>query len=93
MDFTFNKKKAFSGCGGVFTGSEAQIQSPNYPDNYLPHMYCIYYLSAPPDKALRLTFDAFDIENVANRDDCKFDSVQVYKWFTSEESHGELLGR
>lgn len=44
-------------------------------------------------KGLRLTFDVFNVENVANRDDCEFDSVRVYDWFVDEKTHGDMLGR
>jgi len=37
------------GCGGTyFTDGEAKaVTSPGYPDSYLSHMYCVYYLSVP----------------------------------------------
>lgn len=56
-------------------------------------MYCIYMLSVTARRAIRLTFEKFDVENVANSYDCSFDSVKVYDWFVDETKHGELLGR
>ncbi|KAH7711771.1 calcium binding EGF domain-containing protein [Aphelenchoides avenae] len=81
------------GCGDVYVGESGVITSPNYPEKYLSHMFCVYQLNVPPEKGIRLTFDVFDVENVANRVDCGFDSVRVFKWFVDEEHHGDLLGR
>uniref|UniRef100_A0A915DCG2 Cubilin n=1 Tax=Ditylenchus dipsaci TaxID=166011 RepID=A0A915DCG2_9BILA len=91
--FLFEYQLMDVGCG-VFNGALVKkITSPNYPHNYLSHMYCVYYLSVPSGYGLRLSFDSFDVENVANRDDCDFDSVRVFDWFVDENSHGEQLGK
>uniref|UniRef100_A0A1I8B1I3 Cubilin n=1 Tax=Meloidogyne hapla TaxID=6305 RepID=A0A1I8B1I3_MELHA len=86
------------GCGGVFTiteeGEQKQlITSPNYPESYTSFMYCVYYLKVPTGKAIRLSFDVFDIENVAHRDDCDFDNVRVFDTYTDDNEHGQLLGK
>lgn len=38
--------RLIAGCGGVFEGESGQITSPNYPEKYLAHMYCIYVINA-----------------------------------------------
>ncbi|KAI1719026.1 CUB domain-containing protein [Ditylenchus destructor] len=91
--FNFDYQIIDVGCGGVFHGDQKKITSPNYPQNYLAHMYCVYHLSVPAGKGLRLNFESFDVEYVANRDDCDFDSVRVFDWFDDENNHGELLGK
>jgi hypothetical protein len=77
------------------------IKSPNYPKRYPSFMYCVYniILFKPDDLSIhkthgiRLTFDDFDVENVASRDDCGFDKVQVYEEYKNEKDHGKLLGQ
>nr|CAD2206335.1 unnamed protein product [Meloidogyne enterolobii] len=86
------------GCGGVFTINEngeqkITITSPNYPEPYIPFMYCVYFLRVPIGKAVRLSFDVFDIENVAHRDDCDFDNVRVFDTYTDDNEYGQLLGK
>nr|CAD2192583.1 unnamed protein product [Meloidogyne enterolobii] len=86
------------GCGGVFTINEngeqkITITSPNYPEPYIPFMYCVYFLRVPIGKAVRLSFDVFDVENVAHRDDCDFDNVRVFDTYTDDNEHGQLLGK
>jgi hypothetical protein len=87
-----------------------QLTSPNYPDPYMPLLYCLYFLRvpsvgsvegtflnkslpSPQGKGLRLSFDVFDVENVAHREDCDFDSVRLYDTYSDEQDHGQLLGK
>uniref|UniRef100_A0A914YVV2 CUB domain-containing protein n=1 Tax=Panagrolaimus superbus TaxID=310955 RepID=A0A914YVV2_9BILA len=92
--FSFDYEIIDVGCGGVFFQSTGTIKSPNFPERYHPHMYCIYEIIVAWDQRVRLNFDIFDVENVANQDDCGFDNVQVYDGiYVNEDEHGELLGR
>ncbi|KAL3108031.1 hypothetical protein niasHT_018193 [Heterodera trifolii] len=89
------------GCGGVLSigsdevaGEAPQLTSPNYPDSYMAFMFCVYFLQVPTGRAVRLSFDVFDVENVAHRDNCEFDSVTVYdEFFEDEQNHGKVLGK
>uniref|UniRef100_A0A914H2F9 Cubilin n=1 Tax=Globodera rostochiensis TaxID=31243 RepID=A0A914H2F9_GLORO len=99
--FMFSYELIDIGCGGVFSiGSEEsadsprQLTSPNYPDAYIAFMFCIYFIRVPAGKAVRLSFDVFDVENVAHRNDCDFDSVRVFDaFYEDEQNHGQLLGK
>lgn len=82
-----------SGCGGVYNQPSGTVTSPGYPNRYPAHMYCVYHVNTyQPDRGLRLTFDDFDVENVASRRDCGFDSVSIYESYESEQKHGKKLG-
>ncbi|VDO21453.1 unnamed protein product, partial [Brugia timori] len=80
------------GCGGIFEGESGQITSPNYPEKYLAHMYCIYVISTP-NKRIRLTFEVFELEVVPSREDCSFDSIEIYDTYVNDDDHSELHGR
>uniref|UniRef100_A0A1I8EZ18 Cubilin n=1 Tax=Wuchereria bancrofti TaxID=6293 RepID=A0A1I8EZ18_WUCBA len=80
------------GCGGIFEGESGQITSPNYPEKYLAHMYCIYVINTP-DKRIRLTFGVFELEVVPSREDCSFDSIEIYDTYVNDDDHSELHGR
>ncbi|VDK77902.1 unnamed protein product [Litomosoides sigmodontis] len=80
------------GCGGVFEGESGQITSPNYPEKYLTHMYCIYVINAL-GKRIRLTFEVFELEVVPDREDCSFDSVEIYDNYVNDDDHSKLHGR
>ena len=91
--FSFDYEVVNVGCGGIFMGSTGVIKSPGYPDKYDPHMYCIYEIMVESMKSVRLTFDVFELENVANQEGCGFDSVEVYDGlYVDEDNHGPLLG-
>ncbi|XP_005387022.1 PREDICTED: cubilin [Chinchilla lanigera] len=58
-------------CGGniYIHGADASgyVTSPNYPSNYPPNADCVWIISAPPGKSIRLQFeDQFDIEVTPN---------------------------
>lgn len=45
-------------------------------------------------KAVHLSFDVFDVENVAHRDDCEFDNLRVFdQFYEDEQNHGKELGK
>ncbi|CAD6193661.1 unnamed protein product [Caenorhabditis auriculariae] len=80
------------GCGGVFTTMTSHINSPNYPERYMPHMHCIYTILVGWGKVVRATFEAFDLESTPSKD-CEFDRVEVYEKYTNEDDHGPLLAK
>ncbi|KAK0410740.1 hypothetical protein QR680_005299 [Steinernema hermaphroditum] len=91
--FLFEYQTIDVGCGGIFSEDTGVVTSPNYPEKYLPHMYCIYQISVKPNKRVRLTFEVFDLEIVSNREECGFDSVRVFDSFEAEEHHGKMHGK
>ncbi|TKR76615.1 hypothetical protein L596_017729 [Steinernema carpocapsae] len=91
--FLFEYQTIDVGCGGVFSEDTGVITSPNYPEKYLAHMYCIYQIVVNPNKRVRLTFEVFDLEIVSNREECGFDSVRVFDSFESETVHGKEHGK
>uniref|UniRef100_A0A914BUV6 Cubilin n=1 Tax=Acrobeloides nanus TaxID=290746 RepID=A0A914BUV6_9BILA len=90
--FLFEYEITDVGCGGVFSEERGVITSPDYPQKYLTNMYCVYHITVPGTKRIRLNFNIFDIENVAHRDGCGFDNVRVFESFTDENNHGKLIG-
>ncbi|PAV61815.1 hypothetical protein WR25_26348 [Diploscapter pachys] len=81
------------GCGGLYTGFSGQINSPNYPNGYLPFMHCVYTITVPWMKVVKLTFDNFNIELQNSGGDCQHDKLEIYESYQSPEKHGKLLGR
>lgn len=44
-------------------------------------------------KRIRLMFEVFELEVVPNREDCSYDSVEVYDTYLNDDDHSELHGR
>jgi len=38
-------------CGGVYTGTNITITSPNYPLNFTSDAYCVYTVTVPKGRA------------------------------------------
>ncbi|XP_060048215.1 cubilin [Erinaceus europaeus] len=58
-------------CGGIIyihdVDSAGYVTSPNHPDNYPQHADCIWLITAPPGKLIRLHFEEeFNIEATPN---------------------------
>lgn len=62
-------------CGGVFTDLTGEIKSPNYPLPYHAERECIFLISTPPNTAIRLQFQDFELEHLGSG--CYFDFVEV----------------
>ena len=56
-------------CGGVITGTEGVITSPNYPDHYDNLMECQWLITVDPAYSLQLEVEA----SLA----CPMDSLKV----------------
>uniref|UniRef100_A0A914WPV4 Cubilin n=1 Tax=Plectus sambesii TaxID=2011161 RepID=A0A914WPV4_9BILA len=85
------------GCGKSLTGMNGVLQSPSYPDAYLPHMNCRYDITVPPSHLVRLTFSAFDLEAETSTDrNCNYDYISIYETFDNDETftgfHGRFCG-
>lgn len=62
-------------CGGDLTlESGNQLESPNYPLEYLPNKECIWRITVQEDYQVALKFQSFEVEN---HDNCVYDYVEV----------------
>lgn len=63
-------------CDKQFLSSAFEIQSDNYPENYDPHLKCIYTISKSHASvcAVELTFINFDVEA---SDGCQYDYLKL----------------
>ena len=67
-------------CGGYInvTSEWKDLESPNYPDEYLPLKSCIWKLHTNPKYRIALKFQAFELEN---QDNCMYDYLQIVEGF------------
>ncbi|PRD32848.1 UNVERIFIED_CONTAM: tll2 [Trichonephila clavipes] len=63
-------------CDQSFSSSVFEIRSDNHPDNYDPHLRCVYTVSKahPGVCAIELTFLTFDVEA---SDGCQYDYLKL----------------
>ena len=57
-------------CGGLFTGSNGTLKSPNFPGEFPPGQVCVYVLKADPPNVVQLQLEV--LETPSN-----FDNVSV----------------
>ncbi|CAL8142101.1 unnamed protein product [Orchesella dallaii] len=63
-------------CGGEYTSSDGILRSPYYPNNYPRNKECVYVISQPAGRGIRLQFLDFDIE-AGSDTTCFFDYVEI----------------
>lgn len=63
-------------CQQTLYADSGVIQSPGYPFSYPLNKMCEYFISTSPGKAIRLTFQDFDIEDNRNYN-CQYDNVEI----------------
>ncbi|XP_067869413.1 cubilin isoform X2 [Heterodontus francisci] len=73
-DIGFFAKYSFTECGGIQTGENGFISSPNYPSQYSPLTHCAWRLEAPEGHTITLNFIYFDLEPHLT---CDWDSVTI----------------
>lgn len=62
-------------CGGDLNlENGGQLESPNYPLEYLPNKECIWRITVQEDHQVALKFQSFEVEN---HDNCVYDYVEV----------------
>lgn len=63
-------------CDETFQSSEFNIQSPNYPKNYINQANCKYRIIRQSDDicSLNFTFISFDVESSEN---CQYDYMEI----------------
>ena len=82
---------SFSACippGESINASNGQISSPNFPNNYDANRICIWNITVPGGKIIKLTFLNFTLV-AGKHDDCAgaaADSARVF--ITNVASHG-----
>ncbi|RUS69386.1 hypothetical protein EGW08_022854, partial [Elysia chlorotica] len=67
-------------CGGVFSGDNGTITTPDYPRNYSNEETCLWRISVERGKVIQLTFHRFAVQQ---HDRCNCDWVLIYDEFTS----------
>ncbi|KAG8515901.1 Cubilin, partial [Galemys pyrenaicus] len=68
------------GCGGYLTGSNDTFASPDSDLNgrYDKNLNCIWFITAPVNKLIKLTFNTFVLEAASFFQRCLYDYVKVY---------------
>jgi cubilin len=67
-------------CGGVFSAPSAVLKSPFYPNSYPANRICVYEIELPPDQAVELCFQDFEVEDTL-APPCRFDYLEVSSVF------------
>lgn len=62
-------------CGGVHTRSGDHIRLPVHDDSYAGEATCYWVIMAPANKAIRLHWNSFSLENAV---DCIYDYLEIY---------------
>ncbi|RUS68497.1 hypothetical protein EGW08_023741, partial [Elysia chlorotica] len=68
-------------CGGVLSGNNGTITSPDYPHDYRNNARCVWSITVEPGKVIQLTFHQFAVEEWD--DICDTDWVLIYDDDTS----------
>uniref|UniRef100_A0A8C6W9S3 Cubilin n=1 Tax=Nannospalax galili TaxID=1026970 RepID=A0A8C6W9S3_NANGA len=68
------------GCGGYLTDPGSSFVSPDIDSNrhYDKGLNCIWYITAPENKLIQLTFNKFVLELPASPGRCNYDYVQIF---------------
>ncbi|XP_049865550.1 cubilin homolog [Pectinophora gossypiella] len=63
-------------CQQTILGDSGVVKSPGYPFSYPENKMCEYIIGTSPGKAIKLTFQDFDIED-NNYYNCRYDNVEI----------------
>uniref|UniRef100_A0A452U8T7 Cubilin n=1 Tax=Ursus maritimus TaxID=29073 RepID=A0A452U8T7_URSMA len=68
------------GCGGYLTGSNNTFASPDSDSNgrYDKNLNCVWFITAPVNKLIKLTFNTFALEAQSILQRCIYDYVKLY---------------
>lgn len=80
--------KFVSECNITLRSHYGVLESPNYPQRYLPNYNCMWMIQAPLGNKLNISFVHFDLEEgarpfappPADPKDCRFDYLEVRAW-------------
>ncbi|NP_001081896.1 ovochymase-2 precursor [Xenopus laevis] len=79
-----------SGCGSfAVLFEEGEIQSMNYPENYLSNSRCHWIIHGPSGSYIKLQFEDFALEP---SDDCRSDYLAVYQDLAAEDKIETFCG-
>ncbi|VDN92429.1 unnamed protein product [Brugia pahangi] len=62
-------------CGGHIIGDIGTIQTPRYPENYMPDEECKWLITVQEGYQIALTFQFFNLET---HKDCIYDRLEIY---------------
>lgn len=82
------------GCGGYLTRSDGTFASPDSDSNgrYDKNLNCIWLMTAPVNKLIRLTFNTFALEAATSLQRCIYDYVKVrLLCFLTESSNTDFF--
>ncbi|PFX15614.1 Tolloid-like protein 2 [Stylophora pistillata] len=68
----------FPGCGEQLQGSSGDVKSPNFPREYFHNSKCIWTISVPEGKSVKLLFVDFKVEGDRNRQRCPHDHLTIW---------------
>lgn len=76
------------GCGGYLTGSNNTFASPDSDFNgrYDKNLNCVWFITAPVNKLIKLTFNTFSLEAQSILQRCIYDYVKVRLFYFLTES-------
>ncbi|XP_004716072.1 cubilin [Echinops telfairi] len=79
------------GCGGYLTGSNQTFASPDSDSNgrYDKNLNCAWFISAPINKLIKLTFNTFTLEAASVSQRCVYDYVKL---FDGDSENAKLVG-
>ncbi|XP_036916668.1 cubilin [Sturnira hondurensis] len=68
------------GCGGYLTGPDQTFASPDSDSNgrYDKNLDCVWFIIAPVNKVIKLTFSTFALESTSAMRRCTYDYVKLY---------------
>ncbi|KAM6162076.1 cubilin isoform 2-T2 [Erethizon dorsatum] len=79
------------GCGGYLTTSDSTFVSPDSDSNgrYDKGLNCVWFIIAPVNKVIKLTFNTFVLEGATSLRRCLYDYVKL---FDGDGEHADLVG-
>ncbi|XP_010605410.1 cubilin [Fukomys damarensis] len=79
------------GCGGYLTVSNSTFVSPDWDSNghYDARLNCVWFITAPVNKVIKLTFSTFLLEDETSVRSCAYDYVKLYDGDSADD---DLVG-
>ncbi|XP_046566279.1 deleted in malignant brain tumors 1 protein-like [Haliotis rubra] len=65
------------------TETDQYITSPGYPDRYVPHLYCVWHITAPRGKMIHVEVLDSELESSTS---CRYDIVKAFDGTTNQSS-------
>uniref|UniRef100_H2ZSE4 Procollagen C-endopeptidase enhancer n=1 Tax=Latimeria chalumnae TaxID=7897 RepID=H2ZSE4_LATCH len=71
-------------CGGKMEKPQGSLKTPNWPEkNYPAGISCSWYIIAPANQVIELSFDKFDVES---DNYCRYDYVAIFNGGETDDS-------